>query len=125
MGARDLGERVKDAREAKGLSRRSVAQQADVSYAFVQQLETGVRPDPGARKLKLIAGVLGVTVDELLGDAAESSVPAGTAAKVVHPAREEIDSLLDSLSPDKLIAVRDMVKLLAVTEASSTAPVTV
>lgn len=125
MGTRDLGERVKSVREARGLSRRTVAQQADVSYAFVQQLETGVRPDPGARKLKSIAGVLGVTVDELLGDASELSVQPGPAAKVVHPARKEIDSLLDGLSADKLVAVRDMVKLLAVTGASSTTPVEV
>jgi transcriptional regulator with XRE-family HTH domain len=121
-----LGERVNQLREAKKMSRAAVAHAAGVSYAFIQQLETGVRKDPGVKNLAAVASVLGVSVDDLLADnpppgaadqppssksprsrSGRSSRPART------PARDEIDAILERLSPDDLVAVRDLLRLWA------------
>lgn len=120
-----LGERVKRLRGAKHMSRAAVAHAAGVSYAFIQQLETGVRKDPGVKNLAAVASVLGVSVDDLLADdprpvvadpprskpgrakTGRSTDPART------PARDEIDAMLERLSPADLVAVRDLLRLWA------------
>jgi len=105
-----LGRRVLKLRNARGWSRAYVAKHAQVSYAFVQQLETGVRKDPGVKNFGAIATVLGVSVDSLL---APEGVDAGGEDRSPSrplPARVEIDALLDDLSADDLLAVRQLLE---------------
>jgi transcriptional regulator with XRE-family HTH domain len=105
-----LGGRVFVLREERGMSRALVAKHANVSYAFVQQLETGVRKDPGVKNLSAIAGVLGVSVDSLLSPKVDASCHEGLERTAPLPARKEIDAVLDDLSPEDLVAVRQMLQ---------------
>lgn len=58
--------RVRELREAQGLSRDELARRADVTYAYIRKLEEGnpKRPEHGA--LSRVAVALGVPVDALL-----------------------------------------------------------
>jgi transcriptional regulator with XRE-family HTH domain len=69
-----VGERLRQLRDASGKSRARLAKDAGVSYAFIQQLETGARSMPRGDNLAHIASALGVTIDELLQDAEPTSL---------------------------------------------------
>lgn len=61
-----LGERIKEARLAKGLTQKQLAEMLNATDATVNRYEKGVRsPDP--ETLKAIADILDVSVDYLLG----------------------------------------------------------
>lgn len=62
---RDLGERVAQFRELRGLSMRALAAAAGVSPSFLSQLENG-RTNASVASLRKIAGALGVTPATLL-----------------------------------------------------------
>jgi transcriptional regulator with XRE-family HTH domain len=57
---------IKAKRKAKGITRSDLARAADVTPAYVTQLETGVRKNPSLEILKRLARALGVPVTELL-----------------------------------------------------------
>jgi transcriptional regulator with XRE-family HTH domain len=61
-----LGERIAELRRQMGMNRPRLAREADVSYSFLVQVETGQRENPQADKLAKVAKVLGVPVDVLL-----------------------------------------------------------
>lgn len=72
MGSDDrplLGKRVRTAREAHGLSQERLAVTAGVSSATVARIELGLHR-PHRSTLALVAAVLGLDVDDLLGEAA-------------------------------------------------------
>lgn len=71
--------RVRELREAAGLSREDLARRADVTYAYIRKLEEGggKRPEHGA--LSRVAASLGVSVDALLEGAPVPSDLPGTA----------------------------------------------
>jgi transcriptional regulator with XRE-family HTH domain len=58
---------IKAKRKVKGLTRSDLARAADVSPAYITQLETGERKNPSLDVLRKIAKALGVPVTELLG----------------------------------------------------------
>lgn len=65
----DIGKRVKGLREAKGLTQQRLATAANVSIAYVRQLEQGIRATaPSVRHLGLLATALGTTVADLTGE---------------------------------------------------------
>lgn len=108
-----LGDRIKAVREERGLSRAKLAHDAGQSYAFIQQLETGVRDDPGASRLAAVARVLQVSMDNLLveADASPISRDPGTPTQSAHPARQEIDQMLDAMPADELVSIRDLLRI--------------
>ena len=107
-----LGERVKALRTQRGLSRAKLAHDAGLSYAFVQQLETGVRKDPGVKNVAAIAAVLDSSLDSLLErPGAEPPSSAGSPTPRPLPSRGEIDALLDDLAPSELVAARDLLRV--------------
>ena len=55
-------------REKKGLTQVQVAEEAGITAAYLCELETGVKVNPGYNVLVRIAAALGVTVAELLGE---------------------------------------------------------
>ena len=57
---------LKKLREEKGLSQAEVAKKAEVTDAYIAQLETGKRNNPSLDVLKRLARALGVPVAELL-----------------------------------------------------------
>jgi transcriptional regulator with XRE-family HTH domain len=89
----DMGDRLREARQARGLSLRALADRLGVSPSLISQVETG-RARPSVSTLYAIATTLGISLDELLfidarrpaelrggsveaaaGDAAEAGLP--------------------------------------------------
>ncbi len=66
--ARALSLRLKQLREASGLSQQEVAVKADLSLSLVAKLEQGKKADPRASTLLALAGALGVRPGQLLED---------------------------------------------------------
>jgi PAS domain S-box-containing protein len=65
-----FGERVRELRQAKGLTQRDLANKAGISYAYVSKLETGSMSPPRHKIITTLASVLGATdkeTDELFG----------------------------------------------------------
>ncbi len=62
-----LGQAIRDAREAQGLSLRELARRVDVSPSFVSQVERGLA-NPSVGTLYAVVSALGTTLDELIGD---------------------------------------------------------
>ena len=91
----DLGPRVRERRRALGLSQENLAHQAGVSLNAVHKLEAGRIVDPHFSTLSGIAGALGTTVAELVGE--EEPVLAGPKAKAPreagppHTSQEELE----------------------------------
>src|SRR5258707_1119851 len=61
-----LGKRLKEVREAAGLSQQALAVRAGLSISVVSRLEQGAQDNPRLHTIKAIADALGVTVDDLL-----------------------------------------------------------
>ncbi len=69
-----LGAAIRAAREARGLSLREAARRVGVSPSFVSQVETG-KANPSVGTLYALVGVLGTSLDELMGEAGPSGAP--------------------------------------------------
>lgn len=114
MSEMSLGHKLKRLREAAGRSRASVAAGAGVTYSYIQQLETGERKMPSARKLADLAATLGVSVDELLDDSID--VTAQGADREADPRRqllEDIERECARLDVDTLEQVLGAIRLFA------------
>lgn len=61
-----IGQRIKQLREQANMNRPKLAREANVSYSFLVQVETGQRENPQADKLSKVAKALGVPLDLLL-----------------------------------------------------------
>ena len=61
----EMGERLREARRARGLSLRELADRLGVSPSLISQIETG-RANPSVSTLYAIAAELDVSLDELL-----------------------------------------------------------
>jgi transcriptional regulator with XRE-family HTH domain len=75
-----LGQAIRAAREAQGLSLRELARRVEVSPSFVSQVERGLA-NPSVGTLYAVVAALGTTLDELIGDPAA----AGAAPPEVPP----------------------------------------
>lgn len=60
-----LGDRVRAAREAAGLTQVQLADRLGWPRQHLHRIETGAVRDPGVSRVLAIARALGVTVDEL------------------------------------------------------------
>lgn len=138
-GDEAVGKKIKARREALGMSRQALAEEAGVSSAYVAQLETGYRNASHYRQLE-IARALGAGLDELFdpekprasssgstpaptllnasidpGDAypaataSQSSSTRKTLNEVVAAAAEEIKSLPSAVRLDALNRVQKIV----------------
>lgn len=65
MATEQIGARLRDARTARGLSLRALAQSLGVSASLISQIETG-KTQPSVSTLYAIVTALGVSIDELL-----------------------------------------------------------
>jgi transcriptional regulator with XRE-family HTH domain len=66
MTREQLGQRIKRARERRGLTQVALAQNAGVSLVYVKKLEAGTRQSPSLPVLERIAKALGVKLVDLL-----------------------------------------------------------
>lgn len=64
-----IGERIRDLRSERGVSQEALAEAAGVAQSAISKLERNQVDDPGVMMLSGIAGHLGVTLNELVGDA--------------------------------------------------------
>jgi len=72
-----LGQAIRAAREARGLSLRELARRVSVSPSFVSQIELG-KANPSVGTLYSLVSVLGTTLDDLIGEP-----PAGPGPELV------------------------------------------
>jgi transcriptional regulator with XRE-family HTH domain len=93
----EMGERLREARQARGLSLRGLADRLGVSPSLISQVETG-RARPSVSTLYAIASSLGISLDELLfPDARQLSRKAAAIARSVGTAQVsggELDVIL-------------------------------
>jgi transcriptional regulator with XRE-family HTH domain len=68
-----IGLKLRQLRDAAGLTQQQVAVAAGLSVSIISQIEQGKNADPRGSTLKAIAGALGTTVDELLRDDAPAA----------------------------------------------------
>ncbi|GAB1393880.1 hypothetical protein MASR1M60_20440 [Rhodocyclaceae bacterium] len=75
MYFQDIGVTIRQARLASKLTQEELAMQAGVSRGTINQLETGVYPDLGVKKLLAILKVLGLDLSIHKGRKAKSAEP--------------------------------------------------
>lgn len=78
MATESIGERLRAARLARGLSLRGLAQSLGVSASLISQIETG-KTQPSVSTLYAIVTTLGISIDDLLDVGPFSSSAAPTA----------------------------------------------
>ncbi|WP_227764994.1 helix-turn-helix domain-containing protein [Zhaonella formicivorans] len=61
-----LGDYIKAKRESKGLSKRALADAANISHTEIHRIEKGQRKNPSVPVLKSIAAALNIPSEELL-----------------------------------------------------------
>lgn len=81
MATEEIGTRLRDARLARGLSVRGLAQSLGVSASLISQIETG-KTQPSVSTLYAIVSELGISIDELLGVERAPQPPRATASAV-------------------------------------------
>ena len=74
----EMGERLREARRARSLSLRTLAERLGVSPSLISQIETG-RANPSVSTLYAIAAELDVSLDELLFNDRRPPEPAAPA----------------------------------------------
>ncbi len=92
-----FGERLRRLREARGLSQRALARLVGKSSPWITQLETGQRwrdKLPPHDDLRDLAGVLGITVDELVGTAGPTN-DGHEPDQALTPRRDETQELAE------------------------------
>jgi FMN phosphatase YigB (HAD superfamily)/DNA-binding XRE family transcriptional regulator len=67
-GEKALGLKLQKARQAAGLTQQELCQKSGLSYSTLAKIERGAIKSPSIFTIQQIAGVLGTSVDELLGD---------------------------------------------------------
>lgn len=102
----DLGKFIAEHREAKNLSRRKLAELANISHTEIHRLENGERKNPSPPVLKAIANALGVTYDEIMKAAGymDSTSPSPVIAARI-PGTED-------LTDDEIKEVRNFIDFL-------------
>lgn len=68
-----LGQRLQQARKASGLTQQQLCQKANLSYSTLAKIERGAIKAPSIFTIQSIAGVLGVSLDQLVGGVLPSS----------------------------------------------------
>lgn len=70
--AETLGERIRRIRMRYGMSQAELARRIKVTANGMNRIECGETPDPRASRIRMIADVLGVSADVLLGRAQDA-----------------------------------------------------
>ncbi len=83
--AGDFGSYLRSRRESLGLSRQRVADRSGLSYAYIAQLESGVKSRPSRGALEQLAAGLEVPVEELAQVAPPGTTDPSTARRPSGP----------------------------------------
>jgi XRE family transcriptional regulator, aerobic/anaerobic benzoate catabolism transcriptional regulator len=113
-----LGDRVHRIRALRGMSRKVLAEASDISERYIAQLESGMG-NVSVLLLRRVAKAVGVTLDDLIGDAsAETAGFRDLLRTASTDAVERAKAILrgenqeDALSPDQHVFVMDRVALI-------------
>jgi 8-oxo-dGTP diphosphatase/putative hydrolase of the HAD superfamily len=68
MDERGLGKRLQMARQKAGLTQQQLCQKAGLSFSTLTKIERGAIKAPSIFTIRAIAGVIGTSLDELVGD---------------------------------------------------------
>ena len=82
-----VGERLREARQRRGVSVRSLARELGVSASLISQIETG-KSQPSVSTLYAMTTALGISVEDVF-----ASVPAGDGSVAVDGAAEAVGGL--------------------------------
>ena len=69
MNEKGLGKQLQTARQAAGLTQQQLCQQANLSFSTLTKIERGAIKSPSIFTIQSIAGALGISLDELIGQA--------------------------------------------------------
>lgn len=72
MALEDLAARLKSFREAKGLTKYRLAKLSEISQTYIYRIERGEIKNPRRDTLQALAGGLGITLAELIGETSPS-----------------------------------------------------
>lgn len=84
----DLGSRLRDVRVEKGLSLSELSRRASVSKAYLSKLEKGHRARPSLDVVTRLAGALGTTTEELVGELQGRPTSPPPSAGIAHESDE-------------------------------------
>ena len=107
----NIGQRIREVREARGISMRKLAERIGIHYSHLSKIETG-KDTIGRDALVRIAEELGEDADLLLGEAGRQAMPfrvvGDIAAGVPIEAIEDVESfdLSKEFDPDKHFILR-------------------
>ena len=101
-----IGERLKKARVEKNMTQEKLAEQLDVSIAFLSRIERG-SSHINLKRLTEICGILGITQGEILN---------GVAPESQDYLFREFAEILNSVSPQKQRLIYNIAKTIAQTE---------
>lgn len=100
-----FGERLRNARVAKGYSLRKFAKEADVSPTYLSQVEQDKVAPPTADRIKRIAELLGESVDEWMAyaDRLSDELP-----DIIHsdPAVPDLLRAVQGMTPEQIKRLR-------------------
>lgn len=93
---RQVGQRIRELREAHGLTQEGLGERASLSYKFIGEIERG-SANPTIDTLSRLASALGVTVSDLVRD--DGSSPATRTLtpgdyQMVREMRDSLEALL-------------------------------
>ncbi len=98
-----IGERLKKARTDKKMTQEKIAEQLDVSIAFLSRIERG-NSHINLKRLSQICEILGVTEGYILNGASSNSENYLTS---------EFSELLDSVSPEKQKLIYNIARVIS------------
>lgn len=109
-----LAERVRELREARGLSQNALAKAAGLSHTFVGRIESGVAHRPSYDTLRRLADALDVPIGRLLMemDEEELPVPDGEGSAKVEPALEAMQVNLRKIGELNPAAVEQLSEII-------------
>ncbi len=73
MDEKSLGRRLQDARKTAGFTQQQLCHEAGLSYSTLAKIERGAIKAPSIFTIQQIGGVLGVSLDDLIGTALNAS----------------------------------------------------
>ncbi len=101
-----IRERIKRARKSRGLTQEKLAEQLEVSVAFLSRIERG-SSQINLKRLSQICELLNVTEGEILN---------GTSNKSNKYLNSDFSELLKTCSPEKQKLIYDVAKVIAITQ---------
>ena len=98
-----IGERIKGARKACGMTQETLAEKMEVSIAFLSRIERG-SSQINLKRLSQICSILGTTEGQILN---------GVSSNSATYLDSELSNILKSCSPEKTKLIYDIAKVIA------------